>query len=231
MSYEKSLAPVTTANNNIGEPERIASITIGSALLTNSLVTGKHFKLVKALSGVYLILRGVTGYCPLYGSLTRNSTKDGVSNINVRTSVIINRNRHEVYNYWRRLENIPFLMKHIDSVKQIDPTYSEWKLKVPGNVVDISWKAQIVKDEPGSLIGWQSVEESMLQNAGKVEFRDAPNGETEVDVTITYHPPQDKAGNVMAHIFAPAFRRLVKTDVRNFKNLMESLNEIDAEHV
>ncbi|MBC8033897.1 MAG: DUF2892 domain-containing protein [Chitinophagaceae bacterium] len=222
MAYNnRSSSALTTIN--VSERERIASLTVGSALLVNAVLTGKRFRFIKGLVGAFMIFRGVTGYCPAYAAGARNSTRDGLSNVNIRTRVVVNKGRQEVYAFWRKLENLPFMMKHLASVKELDTRFSEWKLKVPVDLVNIVWKAEIVKDEPGALIGWQSVEGSAIQNAGKVEFIDTADGQTEVDVIITYHPPLGATGDTFARLLAPAFRKLIKADISNFKNTIESM--------
>ncbi|MDB5255774.1 MAG: hypothetical protein JWM14_469, partial [Chitinophagaceae bacterium] len=50
------------SNINVSGPERIASVTAGSALLYKAL-TGKRKSLLNAALGAYLVYRGATGNC------------------------------------------------------------------------------------------------------------------------------------------------------------------------
>ena len=96
----------------------------------------------------------------------------------------------EVYNFWRKLDNLPLFMNHLESVDLLDNERSHWVLKLPTGVAKVSWDAEIVHDIPGEMIGWSSLPGSMIDNAGKVRFRDTFNDQgTLVDVVISYQPP------------------------------------------
>ena len=65
--------------------------------------------------------------------------------------------------------------------------------------------------------------EATVDNAGEVRFQDAPPGRgTEVHVTIRYTPPLGQLGTLVAGLFQPAFRQMVKEDIRRFKRIMET---------
>jgi uncharacterized membrane protein len=114
-------------------------------------------------------------------------------------------------------------MNHLASVREVDPLHSRWEAIIPANLGRVRWNAQIVKDEYGVLIGWQSISGSAIENAGKVEFRDAPDGGTEVQVTITYRPPAGDIGVAIAKILNPAFSKIVERDIRQFKEYIEGI--------
>jgi uncharacterized membrane protein len=70
---------------------------------------------------------------------------------------------------------------------------------IPGNIGKIKWNAEIVKEEPGYLIGWQSLPNSTINNAGKVIFHDALNGQgTELEVVIYLPPAAGDLGSGLA---------------------------------
>jgi uncharacterized membrane protein len=93
---------------------------------------------------------------------------------------------------------------------------------LPGSIATIRWDAEIVKETPDRLIGWQSVSNSMIENAGKIEFRDAVDGGTEMDIIISYRPPAGDLGAGVAKWLNPIFRKLVVEDVKNFKYYIEN---------
>jgi uncharacterized membrane protein len=208
---------------NVSDRERMASITIGSSLLVNALLTGRRFRLMKGIAGAALLVRGALGYCPVYArALHRSrSTRNGLSAINLKTRVTVNKDRQEIYHFWRRLENLPYVLKHIESITTIDDIHSKWKLKMPAHIADIQWTAEIVKDEPGKLIGWQSVNDSIIHSAGKVEFSDAGDGYTTIDVLITYHPPLGAIGDSVARFFSPSIEKIIQDDIKNFVYIAE----------
>jgi len=211
---------------NVGNNERIFSAAAGAFLLSsglNNLFKSPVSALVKTAIGGMLLYRGASGHCPIYSSMGKTSGTSHTQNINIRTNLIVNRPKDEVYAFWRKLENLPLFMKHIASVTEIDAKHSHWEAAIPGNIGKVKWNAEIVKEEPGYLIGWQSIPNSMINNAGKVTFNDALNGQgTELEVVITYHPPAGELGSGLAKALNPVFERMVRQDVMNFKDYIET---------
>src|SRR5688572_23115342 len=211
---------------NVGWNERLISATFGAFLLSSGMsnlfrhpVSG----LVKTALGGFLLYRGASGNCPLYSSIGKTKGVSQTSAINIRTSLIVNKPKDEVYAFWRKLENLPLFMKHLASVTEIDSKHSHWEATIPGNIGKIKWNAEIVKEVPGYLIGWQSIPNSMINNAGKVTFHDALNGQgTELEVVITYHAPAGELGSGAAKLLNPVFEKLIRQDVMNFKEYIET---------
>ena len=114
-------------------------------------------------------------------------------------------------------------MNHLINVSEINGTRSHWEARIPENSpMTISWDAEIVKDEPGALLSWRSLEGSTIENAGKIEFRDALGRQgTEIRVMISYRPPAGNIGGGVAKLLNPLFRKLIKKDVLNFKQYIE----------
>jgi uncharacterized membrane protein len=209
-------------STNVGVAERAASIVAGSLLIYNGLKNRDKFTIAKALTGGYLFFRGASGHCELYEAAGKKKLPDPIKNINIRTNVTVNVPRQEAYSFWRKLSNLPLFMEHLESVEKLDGRRSYWKAKVPGHLGTIGWEAEIVKDEEGKLIGWNSLPDSTIENAGKVEFRDAGDGETEIRVTITYRAPLGAVGAGVAKLFNPMFEKIVQNDVKNFKHYIEA---------
>ncbi|MFL5741000.1 MAG: SRPBCC family protein [Flavisolibacter sp.] len=211
---------------NVGQGERIASAAIGGWLLAsglNSLLKNPINGLVKTALGGYLLYRGASGHCAVYSSLGKTKGISQTPAINIRTGLIVNKPKEEVYSFWRKLENLPLFMKHLAAVTEIDAKHSHWEAMVPGNIGKIKWNAEIVKEEPNYLIGWQSIPNSMINNAGKVMFHDALGGEgTELEVVISYHPPAGEIGAGLAKVLTPVFEKMIRQDVMNFKDYIET---------
>lgn len=215
-----------TAVVNVGQSERIASAAIGAWMLSsgiNNLTKSPINSLIKAAIGGYLLYRGASGHCALYESLGKTKGVSHTPAINMRTSLIVNKPKDEVYAFWRKLENLPLFMKHLAAVTEIDAKHSHWEAVIPGNIGKIKWNAEIVKEEAGHLIGWQSIPNSMINNAGKVMFNEALGGQgTELEVVISYHPPAGELGAGIAKVLTPVFEKMIKQDVINFKDYIET---------
>ncbi len=216
---------------NIELPERLASVALGTKMAFSGLF--RLFKspllsVIKVFAGGYLVQRGVTGHCEVYAKIGK-TTIDPV-NVNIRYTFTVNRQRQDVYDFWRKLENLPLFMSHLENIEAIDNIRSHWEAKIPGNIGNISWDAEIVKDEPGYFIGWQSLPGSTIDNAGKVEFEDAPGYQgTIVKVVISYLPPAGGFGAGIAKLLNPLFEKVVREDVLNFKNYIEAIPDQNTE--
>jgi len=215
--------PVGNSDVNLNWPERYVSVITGVKLSLSGfthLFVKPFTSMVKLGVGGYLLNRGITGHCALYDRIGK-STNEPI-NVNIRSSFIIEKPRKEVYKFWRQLDNLPLFMTHLESVEVLDDKRSHWVLKLPTNLANVSWDAEIVKDEPDNMIGWSSLPGSIIDNAGKVRFRDALDGKgTLIDIVITYQPPAGGVGASIAHILNPVFKNMVDYDVRNFKQYMD----------
>lgn len=203
---------------NLGTKERMVSALAGSAMVLSALTNGKS--LFKLGIGGYLLFRGATGHCPLYKGLSKNVAEMKSDNINIRTTVTVDRPRNEVYSFWRRLENLPLFMEHLESVRMLDEKYSEWKANIRGG--SISWKSEIVKDEVNERIGWRSVEGSDVEHAGNVHFEDDGASGTVVHAVISYRLPGGTPTIALGRLINPVFERMVREDIRNFKKYIET---------
>ncbi len=207
---------------NLNWPERYVSIAAGVKLSLSGL---KHIfsspfsSLLKLGAGGYLLNRGVSGHCELYSQIGKTST-DPI-NINIKSSFTVNKPKDYIYDFWRRLDNLPKFMNHLESVDVLDSERSHWVLKLPAGSAKISWDAEIVTDVPGELIGWSSLPGSAIDNAGKVRFRDTIDGGTLVDLVISYRPPAGGFGASVAHVLNPVFKNMINADVQNFKQYMD----------
>lgn len=218
-------------NINLSQAERIISVATGVKLALSGfkgIFKSPFSSIIKLGASGYLLNRGLTGHCELYTRMGRNSTEP--VNVNIRSSFLINKPRQQVYNFWRKLDNLPLFMKHLERVEVIDDTRSHWVLKLPTGAAKVNWDAEIVRDEPGYSIGWSSLPDSMIDNAGKVRFQDNPEGDgTLVDIVISYRPPAGGVGGGIAHVLNPVFKNMVDNDVRNFKQYMD-IEERDANY-
>lgn len=214
-----------SARVNVGTTERIASALGGAALAAFGFSRGSVGGAVLGSVGAALVFRGVSGYCPAFGFAginTADSDEKTPLAVEITEVVTVANAPQEAYDFWRRLENLPRFMHHLASVHEMGEGRSLWKAKSPGPLLDFQWEAEILQDEPGRLLVWQSVAGSDVENAGHVEFRPAPHGGTEVRVRIAYRPPAGDLGHVLAKGLDPVFTRLVKEDVRRFRSVLEA---------
>jgi uncharacterized membrane protein len=137
-------------------------------------------------------------------------------------STTIDKPRRELYDFWRRFENLPLFMHNIKSIVVVSPSRSHWVVEAPAGK-SVEWDAVLTADEPGHLIAWRSAEGASVRNSGQVEFRDSPDGRgTVVTVTIAYDPPGGAVGSLIAKLFDKEPKVQARRDLRRFKQLMET---------
>lgn len=178
--------------------------------------------MIAAAAGSALLLRGTSGYCPVSKAIGRNTSEREDAAVEVSTSLIINKPREVLYSYWRRLENLPNFMQHLEEVTQTSNDISLWVARIPGGLGEVEWEAEILQEEENYLLAWQSLSGSEIDNGGEVRFEDAPGGGTLVETTIIYRPPAGELGELAGKILTPAFEKMIKKDLRGFKKFMES---------
>lgn len=229
---EKSFTDVlTNMNTNVGDTERIVSAVGGGALVAYGLKRGDALGIILSVLGGGIALRGATGHCQIYDAMGVNTSAAGDNDspfskgrsgkIHVKQSVTVNKSTAELYNFWRDFENLPKFMNHLESVTNIDSQRSHWIVKAPlGTTVE--WDAEITSEHENERIGWKSIENSEIPNAGVVEFLPTSTRGTEVRVTLTYEPPAGYLGSLVARLFGEEPNQQVAEDLRRFKSLMET---------
>lgn len=216
---------------NVGNTERLASVIGGSAVALYGLSRGSVGGVALALLGGVFVYRGATGHCPAFSALGISSADEDASpatsvpygrGIRVEKSITIDRDASEIYEFWRKLENLPRFMDHLESVTTYDDKRSHWIAKGPAGK-SVEWDAEIINEVPNELIGWRSLEDSEVDNAGSVQFRRAAGGRgTEVRVTMRYDPPGGALGAVVAKLFGEEPAQQVEGDLRRLKSLLET---------
>jgi uncharacterized membrane protein len=216
---------------NVGGTERLVSGALGGYLVLNGLNRLSIGGLIEAGLGAALVHRAVTGNCKVYGALGVNTAGEGAApeeyfdrGIQVCESFTIDKPAGELYAFWRRFENLPKFMTHLESVTTLegDGNRSRWVAKGPAGM-SVQWDAEVINDEPDRLIAWRSLGGADVDNAGSVRFVEAPGGRgTEVHVAMDYIPPAGRVGSWLAKLFGRDADQLVRSDLRQFKQLMET---------
>ncbi len=205
-----------------GDLEHIAAMLSGATLIAFGASRKSLLGLGLAALGVGLVVRGAQGYkrfLDIFGGERPRSKMD--RSILVEKRIYVSKPPEEVYKFWRKLENLPRFFSHLDSVSEIDERLSHWVSNGPAGTV-VEWDAEITRDVPNEMIGWQSLEGSDVDNAGSVRFLPGRVGDgTEVRVTLRYNPPGDMLGAAAARIFGADPAKQIETDLRRFKMLID----------
>ena len=222
--YEHATEPHTPAapRVNVGDFERLLSLIGGGTLALYGLRRSLGYLALIAGGGA-LIYRGLTGRCAVYeacGISTVN--QDPGPGVTLEATVTVNKPAADVYRFWRRLENHPRFVAHLESVVSTGNKRSHWVAKAPMQM-PIEWDAEIIEERENALLSWRSLPGADVDNAGTVRFRELPNSRgTEVRLRLDYSPPGGMAGVTLARLFKALTERQLKEDLRRFKQIIEA---------
>jgi uncharacterized membrane protein len=180
-----------------------------------------------AASSVPLLYRGIMGHWPAVANgLTRpDNTKEalgGVRGVHARETIRLEVPLADVYGFWRRLENLPRFMTHLDRVAESSDGRSHWVAIGPAGLA-VEWDAEIINEVENKLIAWRSLPGSDVVSAGSVNFERVRDGRsTQVSVHLQYAPPAGKAGALIASLFGREPSQTIREDLRHFKQLLEA---------
>ena len=216
---------------NISDVERWTSIAAGVGLALYGIARRSRGALGLAVVGGLLVRRGATGHCDVYQGLDLNTASPsqdtrkalgGRRGNHVEEAVTVNKPAAELYQFWRRLENLPRFMQHLESVEQVSDTVTRWRARGPGGTA-IEWNAEIINDVPDQLIAWRSVEGSDVVSAGSVHFDEAVGDRgTRIRVRLQYSPRGGKAGVAVAKLLGRDAATEIREDLRHLKQLLEA---------
>jgi uncharacterized membrane protein len=219
-----ALPPATGSSKlNVGKTERILSVVAGTVLATLAIRSLQRTS-GKTMGGIslFLLKRGVTGYCEVNTLLKRNTVEKKASAIEANVTFTINKPREEVYAFWRNFENLPRFMHHLKDVEVLDEKTSSWTAKLAGGLGTVSWQAVLEEEAVNSFLSWSSLSGSSIDNAGEVRFIDARGNEgTEVQAKISYRLPAGDLGTLAGKMVNPVVENMIREDLRRLKNLLE----------
>ena len=221
---------------NLGLAARWASILGGVSIISYGMKKGSTGgKLAALMLGGDLVYGGTMGHSPLLNALglRLGGTRLGKSasipyqqGIRVDADIAIARPPAQVYSFWRNLENLPRFMRHVKRVVTAGPNRSHWVADCMAGQ-SVEWDAEIVNDQPPSLIGWRSLPGSTVDTAGSVQFKPTEGGYgTKVHVELQYLPPAGKLGAAFAKLMGNDPANHIKEDLRRLKHELENMDTV-----
>ena len=179
-----------------------------------------------AAASLTLLYRGVTRRRPRArdgrGTESTRAALAGNRGLHARESIRLELPIGDVYRFWRRLENLPQVMSHLNRVTETSPRQSHWVAAGPAGLA-AEWDAEIFNEIENRLLAWRSLPGSDVVTAGSVNF-DAVRGgrSTQVSVNLQYQPPAGKTGALFASLFGRAPSQTIREDLRHLKQLLEA---------
>jgi uncharacterized membrane protein len=205
----------------------------GAALLAWGMRRGPISRLIAMAIGGGLLYRTATGESPIerLAQLIPSTGDYGEGReIHVQSNITVSADPDEIFRFWRNLENLPRFMQHLDSVRQIDDRRSHWKAIGPAGT-RFQWDAEIVREEPGRELAWQSLPGASVSSRGVVMFRPASSGQgTEIEVRMEYRPPAGRLGAAIARLFGEEPQQQIDDDLQRLRRMVDAgeLHSIEA---
>ncbi|HBJ38358.1 MAG TPA: cyclase [Planctomycetaceae bacterium] len=218
------------AQPNVSSGERWVSMLAGGGMVVCGLMQRSRWGAVSLLTGASLLYRGLTGHCAAYESLGIDTAAADRSHSGVRGghgrkitwAIQINRDPHDLYDHWHKLENLPKMMRHLKSVKSTGERKTHWEAYAPMGQM-LTWDAEIVTDRAGEVIAWRSLPGSQVDTAGSVHFKRSSHGVgTDLTVSLKYDPPGGQLVARLAHLLGQGLEEEVEEDLRIFKQMIET---------
>jgi uncharacterized membrane protein len=214
---------------NVGEVERWGSIAAGALLALAGLTRGRSGGLLMGLIGAGLLHRGITGHCYAYDALGMDTTEHNPATaipaqegVKVEHSIAIAVPAERLFSFWRDVENLPRVMRHLQRVEALDRQRSHWVALGPLGVA-VEWDAEIFNERENEMIAWRSLPGGDIETAGSVRFRPLGDGRgTVLTVSMKYNPPGGKVGEAIASLLGSGLEQEMAEDLRRFKTEMEA---------
>lgn len=141
--------------------------------------------------------------------------------ISLRRHITINRSVRDLYQFWRKFENLPKIMRHLKEVKSTGEKTSHWVAHAPLGMT-IGWDAEITQDLENRLIEWKTTS-GLVHHSGSVQFNSAPgNRGTEMHVEVVYRVPGGLVSKTIAWASGEDPEFQIQEDLRRFKQVMET---------
>jgi uncharacterized membrane protein len=149
--------------------------------------------------------------------------------VRVDKAITIAKPVSEVYSFWRRFENLPRFMRHLESVTVQDDLHSHWAIKTFGGK-KLEWDSEIIEQRNNEMISWRSLPGADVDNAGSVWFTPVPAGTgTVVRLEMKYIPPGGKAAAFVSKLFRQDADSEIDEDLHRLKTLLET-GQLPQEH-
>jgi uncharacterized membrane protein len=212
---------------SLADAENWLALGAGALLLIAAAARRSALGAGLAISATPLLYRGLTGRWPavIRRRIEPDDTKaalGGARGVHVRESIRLDVPVEKVYRFWRRLDNLPRFMRHLDRVTEAPDGTSHWVAAGPAGLA-VEWEAEIINEVENKVLAWRSLPGSDVVTAGSVNFDAARNGRsTQVSVHLQYAPPAGKAGAFLASLLGREPSQTIREDLRRFKQMLEA---------
>jgi uncharacterized membrane protein len=126
-----------------------------------------------------------------------------------------------VFSFWTRQEEFPRFMSNVREVRKAGENRYHWTVAGPLGV-SVEWEAEITKQIPNKLLSWESLPGSAIEQTGIIHFTPTTEGDTCVDINMSYNPPAGAIGHLLAMLFGADPKSEMDADLMRMKSFIET---------
>lgn len=193
------------ARRNLTRVDRLGYVVGGVALLFWALRRPGWRRAAGAGLGGWLLYQAHTGDNPMFRPLGIRvnpqpaewaQTAQLAETLVVEEAIAISRPRREVYEFCRRVENLPGTR---------------------------GGSTELIREEAGAMLAWRGQRDGKLVHFGSLSLRDAPGGRgTLLAARLEYAPSGGSLGTALAHIMGHSPQRLLAESLSRARQLLET---------
>ena len=196
---------------------RLMAVAAGCALSAYGRKRNGILWTLSQTFGVGLLSRGLTNMeiGRFFGVSKKHLTVDIQKTINIAAPM------EDVFDLWLHHENFPNFMSNVREVKSIGENRYHWVVAGPAGI-PIEWDGEITRIAPNELIEFKSLPESVIEQRGVIQFKALDEGDTCVDIKMSYTPPAGMAGHTVAKLLGFDPKSQMDEDLMRMKSLIET---------
>lgn len=209
--------PDSFFDQNWSPTTRLLVGTMGAGLLGYALGRRDPLGWLTGIAGVAFVTRAISNR-PWSGLL---GGEGGPNAVEYQKEIDVDAPLDQIFQIWTNVENFPIFMEHVLDVHVTAPGRTSWTIEGPLGF-PVQFEAQTTTYRPNEELAWHSVDDAIVGNAGRVQFRSNPDGSTRITAFVLYTPPAGMLGNAVAAFLGDDPRQLLDDDLMRFKSLLES---------
>ncbi len=175
---------------------RLAAGTAGAALMANFLAHRSPLSALLGTCGMGLCARAASNR----DGRSWLGLTDEAGGIRVQKSITIDAPVEQVFELFSDPLNLPRLSNTVKSVRALGGSRYEKVVAGPAGH-ELVLTETITRCEPNEHLAWESAPASAVRYHGWAQFASDGHGQTQVNVSLTYHPP----GGLISHAAARLF--------------------------
>ena len=145
----------------------------------------------------------------------------GAGAVTIQKTITIAAPVAAVFDFWMQHENYPQFMSNVREVVKTGEATYHWLVAGPAGV-SVEWDAEITKQVPNQLITFKSLPGSAIEQTGSIHFTPVTEGETCVNIKMSYTPPAGAIGHLVAMLFGADPKKEMDEDLMRMKSFIET---------